>query len=248
MNAHRAAGDPRPHPTPTDDELAERITRALHARAAAQATDVDALTARLHAEAARRAGQPAPVVALRRGGRVVAAGLVTGTLAVAGAGAAAAADPYSPVARAVETAAQAVGIQWSAMPEGYTREQHDAVWAAYEVEDVERLSALWQTDPIETKARAGQMLLDGEVPPVAPRTGATAPTPDPSAEEAALEAYWASGYTTQDAEALSDLWHVELTEAKARAGQLLVEGQPVPVAPSGASEGAGATDRATPSH
>ena len=35
----------------------------------------------------------------------------------------------------------------------------------------------------------------------------------------------------EDADALATLWHVELIEAKGRAGQLLLDGLPVPVAP-----------------
>jgi hypothetical protein len=35
----------------------------------------------------------------------------------------------------------------------------------------------------------------------------------------------------EDANALADLWHVNVLEAKGRAGQLLLDGQPVPVAP-----------------
>ena len=45
------------------------------------------------------------------------------------------------------TCAHAVGIEWSAMPAGYTREQYEAFWATYTVEDMEALSALWSTRP-----------------------------------------------------------------------------------------------------
>jgi len=45
----------------------------------------------------------------------------------------------------------------------------DAFWAAgYTVDDMAALSALWHAEAIETKARAGRMLLDGQTPPVAP--------------------------------------------------------------------------------
>lgn len=242
MNAHRAAGDPRePRPQTTDDELGARIARALQSRAAAERPDVDAAAARLRAEATATAQRPATVLTLRRTGKVVASGLVVGTLAVAGAGAAAAANPYSPVARAVETAVQSVGIDWSVMPDGYTRAQYEAVWSAYGLEEIEQLSDLWQTDLITTKARAGQMLLDGEVPPL-PTDGAPLaddeipwediPVEPADPEDVALDAFWDAGYTLEDADALTRLWHVDPTEAKVRAGQLLVDGQPVPVPPS----------------
>ncbi|QGQ18247.1 hypothetical protein GC089_01910 [Cellulomonas sp. JZ18] len=237
---HRAAGDPHePVPSPsTDDELAARITRALHTRAAAEHPDLAGVAARLRAEAVRRGGRPAPALALRRGGAIAAAGVVTGALAFAGAGAAAAANPYSSVARVVEGAAQAVGIEWSAMPDGYTREQYEAFWGTYDVEDVEALSDLWQTDPIEAKARAGQMLLDGEVPPVdlarAAVPGTPAPgAPTPAGPPAPEDVFWEAGYSLVDAEALGALWGTDTAETKARAADLLRAGKPLPLPPSG---------------
>ncbi|GIG19898.1 hypothetical protein Cch01nite_06220 [Cellulomonas chitinilytica] len=45
------------------------------------------------------------------------------------------------------------------------------------------------------------------------------------------DAFWAAGYYMEDADALATLWGTDLQEAKSRAGQLLLDGQPVPVAP-----------------
>jgi hypothetical protein len=187
------------------------------------------------------AQQPSPVRTLtRRGTKVVAVGVVTGALAVAGAGAAAAANPYSGVARTVEEVAHAVGIEWSAMPDGYTRAQYEAFWAAYTVDDMEELSALWSTDAVETKARAGQMLLDGLEPPVAPSVVPSAgPSAGPSVgegrstddQQARYDAFWDAGYTVEDLDALADLWSSDPSETKARAGQLLLDGQTLPVSP-----------------
>ncbi|MFS0703888.1 hypothetical protein AB6N23_05130 [Cellulomonas sp. 179-A 9B4 NHS] len=237
---HPAAGDaPEPTSFPatpfpaTDDELAARITHALHARAAAQRPDLDAVAARLRAEAGRRDAQPATVRALHRGGKIVAAGLVTGTLAVAGAGAAAAANPYSSVARAVEGAAQAVGIDWSAMPDGYTREQYEAFWDTYDVREASALSVLWGTDMIETKARAGQMLLDGQAPPVEEAFAASPEDAAMRAADEAFPAFWAAGYTTEDLEQLVELWQGDVFEVKTRAGQTLLDGGTLPIPPSG---------------
>ena len=42
------------------------------------------------------------------------------------------------------------------MPAGYTQAQYDT------------LSALWNSDATETKAHAGQLILDGQTVPVAP--------------------------------------------------------------------------------
>lgn len=188
--------------------------------------------------------------------RLVAVGVIAATLTVGGAGAAIAANPDSPAGQAVEEALGLVGVDWSGMPDGYTREQYVAFWGAgYTPEDADALSELWGTDWTETKARAGQMILDGEEVPVAPSgTVPTAPAegtdapaaptrPEgdaPAAEEEApavdytaeqYDAFWGAGYTFEDAEALAALWGTEITETKARAGQALLDGQTLPVAP-----------------
>lgn len=89
----------------------------------------------------------------RRRRRLLLSGVVAAGLSLAGAEMATAS---SPVTDAVVGVAQAAGVDWSSMPEGYT------------VEDRAALEVLWNSDPVETKARAGQMLLDGQTPPVAP--------------------------------------------------------------------------------
>ncbi|GEN81252.1 hypothetical protein [Actinotalea fermentans] len=240
--AHASAHEP-------DDELARRITRALRSREAL--TPAPAFVARrVEAELALRAGRPTSAGARRQdalrqgarrhGGRIVAAGAATGALAVgvAGAAAAAVADPYSDVARAVESAAQALGIDWSPMPAGYSRDEYDAFWASdYTNDDVAALSELWNTDLIQTKATIGQMLLDGEPVPMVPGSapqgtdeGVWSTLPDGYTREQ-YEAFWGAGYTQQDVSALAALWNLDDTETKARAGQMLLDGEPVPVAP-----------------
>ena len=47
------------------------------------------------------------------------------------------------------------------------------------------------------------------------------------------EAYWDAGYTGDDGTALAALWHVDVYEAKATAGQMLRAGEPLPIRPSG---------------
>ncbi|GEK21989.1 hypothetical protein [Cellulomonas xylanilytica] len=213
----------RPH----DDELVARITRALHSRDADQ-PDPAVVAARIQAELAHVPDVPVRVLA-RRGGRLVAAGVLTSTLAVAGAGAAAAANPYSDVARVVEGVAQSVGLEWSAMPDGYTREQYEAFWGAgYTIDDVEALADLWHLDATATKAQAGQLLLDGQTPPVGP--GATAPDGTGSDQkQAAYDAFWEAGYTVEDLETLAELWGTDPMETKARAGQLVLDGETLPL-------------------
>ena len=64
--------------------------------------------------------------------------------------------------------------------------------------------------------------------------GSTVPDVPAGADEYTQEradAFWGAGYVMEDADALATLWHVDLLEAKGRAGQLLIDGQPVPVAP-----------------
>ena len=216
------------HP-PQDDELVARITRALHSRDAMQ-PDPAVVAARIRAELAHTPEATVSTFA-RRGGRLVAAGVVTSALAVAGAGAAAAANPYSDVARVVEGVVQSVGIDWSAMPDGYTREQYEAFWGAgYAAEDVEALGELWHTDATETKARAGQLLLDGQTPPVAPGATAEVPTDQTLTE---YDAFWHAGYTAQDAAELGRLWNLDQLESKARAGRMILDGEAPPISPGG---------------
>jgi len=231
MNEH-----PRREPAPGTalDPLAERIARSLRSREPLQ-PDPAVVTAHLEAAlAARDAAGPhrtAARVLASRGTRIAAAGVVTSTLAVAGAGAAAAAHPYSQMARTVEQVVQAVGIDWTAMPAGYTREQYDAFWdAGYTTQDLASLESLWSTDAIETKARVGQMLLDGHTPPVAP--GGPAQPEEPTSD-APWSALGDAGYSYEDAQALGELWDVDVTEAKTRAARVLVDGGTLPVPPSG---------------
>ncbi|MGW6129846.1 hypothetical protein ACWFNE_07450 [Cellulomonas sp. NPDC055163] len=176
-----------------------------------------------------------------RGRRIVAAGVVAAGLSVAGAGAAMAVAPTSAVSQAVAGALHDAGVDWSFMPEGYTQAQYEAFWGAgYTPQDVDTLGALWSTGTTETKARAGQMVLDGQELPIAPSPvvedgsgtgsgGGTIGTVEYTEEQ--LAAFWDAGYTVEDLAALNDLWSSESIETKARAGQMILDGQAVPVAP-----------------
>jgi len=59
----------------------------------------------------------------------------------------------------------------------------------------------------------------------------TVPSPTSTFTQEQSDAFWAAGYYMQDADALAQLWGTDLQEAKSRAGQLLLDGEPVPVAP-----------------
>ena len=216
---------------PTEDDIAARVAAALRSREphpAATTAAADRIAASVAAGTEARPRGVVRALPVSRAGRIAAAGVVTGTLAVVGAGAAAAANPYSGFAVAVEDAVRAVGVDWSAMPAGYTREQYQAFWdQGYTTDDVAALEDLWQTDATTAKARAGQLLLDGATVPVAP--GEAGPgdgsTGDP------MSTFWDSGYDFDDAARLAELWQVDVGEAKARAGQLLLDGDPLPIAP-----------------
>jgi len=164
--------------------------------------------------------------------RIVTVALATTGLGVAGAGLAVAAAPQSGFAQAVESVVQGAGVDWSAMPENYTQEQYEAFWGAeYTGDDLLELQKVWSLDETETKARAGQMILDGQELPFAPGTHGAPPL---SADaEIAVTEFFSAGYTVDDAQVLGALWSTDILETKARAGQMILDGQTVPVDPSG---------------
>ena len=115
----------------------------------------------------------------------------------------------------------------------YTQERADAFWGAgYYMEDADALAELWHVDLLEAKGRAGQLLLDGQPVPVAPGSSLDLTDPDTIAQ-LQLVAFWDAGYTGDDGAALAALWHVDVSEAKATAGQMIRDGQPLPIGPSG---------------
>ncbi|MBE1876680.1 hypothetical protein [Myceligenerans pegani] len=226
MNEHRPARAPVPGSDggPGHDDLAERIAAALRSRDPAEedvAAATERITAHLIAAAGARDGSGPSLV--RRASTATIAGVVASAAGVLGAGAAAAANPYTGFAKAVEEAAHAVGVDWSAMPPGYTREQYEAFWdAGYTGDDVAALADLWRTDATSAKARAGQMIVDGETVPVAPNSSG-------EPEVRAAVAFSDAGYTFEDAKRLAELWQVDVGDAKVRAGRMIMDGQTVPV-------------------
>jgi hypothetical protein len=160
--------------------------------------------------------------------RLTAIGVAAATLCVGSTGFVAAANPASAFGQAVGTAVHAAGVDWSHMPEGYTQAQYEAFWAAeYSGEDLLELQALWSLDETEAKSRAGQAILDGEQLPFAPGTHTTPELP--ADEQAATAAFLDAGYTSEDVEELSALWDMEFVETKARAGQMVLDGEELPL-------------------
>ncbi|WP_421742646.1 hypothetical protein [Cellulomonas sp.] len=118
-------------------------------------------------------------------------------------------------------------------PDEYTQERADAFWdAGYYMEDADALAALWHIDLVEAKGRAGQLLLDGQPVPIAPGSSLDLTDPDTIAQ-LQLVAFWDAGYTGDDGATLAALWNVDVIDAKATAGQMLRDGQPLPIGPSG---------------
>jgi hypothetical protein len=85
-------------------------------------------------------------------------------------------------------------------------------------------------------------VLPGEVAPVNHQPAASAPaSPAPTLSAAemqrAIEEYMSVGYDVNNAVELAQLWHMsgDLDNVKAKAGRLLLAGQPLPVQPSAAT-------------
>ena len=114
----------------------------------------------------------------------------------------------------------------------YTQARSDAFWGAgYVMEDADALAALWNVEILEAKGRAGQLLLDGQPVPIAPSSSLDLTDPG-TITQLQLAAFWDAGYTGADGAALAALWNVDVIEAKGTAGQMLRDGQPLPIGPS----------------
>jgi hypothetical protein len=113
----------------------------------------------------------------------------------------------------------------------------DAYFAAgYGYDEALQLAQLWHMtgDPATVKAEAGRRLLAGQTLPIRP----SAPSPTPTGSvpvngtDAAVAAYFAAGYTYDDALTLGKMWNIADTyQVKADAGQKLLAGQTLPIKP-----------------
>ncbi len=163
------------------------------------------------------------------GGAVLGAGLIAGVINLpvllpgtpqANGGVVTAGAPASPSAS-------------PSMSEAELQKDWDAYFnAGYGYDDALRLAQIWhmKADIGTVKAEAGKRLLAGETLPITP----TAPTPDPvgSAETSQVEAFFAAGYTYDDAVILANLWHtVDPYHAKIEGGKRLLAGQTLPIKP-----------------
>jgi hypothetical protein len=165
------------------------------------------------------------------GGAVLGAGLVAGGIALPGR------DGHSARGETL-TSTQAASSDptpsASATPTAYTQaEELNAFFAdGYDYNNAVALAKLWKvSDPYRVKAEAGRKLLEGQQLPVTPNG------PPETAAEKAQGAFFAAGYDYNDAVDLAKRWHeTDVSQVKAEAGQKLIDGQTLPIKPSGAQD------------
>lgn len=176
-------------------------------------------------------------------GATLAAGTITGALALGGA---AFADTPT-TGTTASTNAPGAGTVASAEDDSpISSVEYDAALpffvAGYTYEDAEALAEQWKTaDVYEAKVSAGEKLAAGEALPIAPSgtpttaealaagEGPSAAT-EPPAD--ATTPFFEAGYTVDDAVALAAVWKSPSAyEAKITAGEKLAAGEALPFAP-----------------
>jgi len=181
----------------------------------------------------RRAAQGA-------GGAVLGAGLVAGSVAApgwlnatsgrhGGSSISLAAPAPQPMPTALTSPSP------SASPSPLTAAQQEqalnAYFAAgYDYNDALALAQLWHMsgDPTTIKAEAGRRLLAGQQLPFKPSPEAVAS----AAQDNDLNAFFAAGYTYEDAVGLAQLWKIsDPYQAKIDAGTKLLAGESLPITP-----------------
>jgi hypothetical protein len=199
------------------------VTFAAHEHLAPDAADVLA-----------RANQIARTYHRRRwavratGGAVISAGLVAGGIALPGAIGHASGGQ-------TRTASLTLGADptTSASPPSFTAAEGSSEFfgAGYTYQDAVALGNLWnETNLNQVKASAGIKLLDGDTLPVAPSGTAE------SASDQAQDLFLTAGYDYQDAVTLAAMWNeTDIIHVKAQAGQKLMDGQTLPIKPSGST-------------
>ncbi|GAA0295655.1 hypothetical protein [Kineococcus aurantiacus] len=166
----------------------------------------------------------------RRAARLVTASIVAGGLALAGGSAYANSQEAAPV----PAAAAAVPAAAPVPPVDADQSAREVFFAAgYDYDDAVVLGARWNVDPWEAKAEGGRELAAGRTLPIAPGSAPAAPLApsDDGDDMAAVDAFFAAGYTYDDAVTLGETWNVDPWEAKVTGGQKLTAGETLPVAP-----------------
>ncbi|WP_432519298.1 hypothetical protein [Kineococcus sp. SYSU DK006] len=216
------------------NELEERLRREM--AAAVQEVQAPAWLPAAASRGGRRRVRRRRALLVAPAG-AVAAGVV-GVVALGqggwpGTGAASSVSPAAGAPAAPEAATSAAA---EATPDPLEQARLDAYFAAgYGWEEAVQLGRLWNVEPVEAKVTAGADLLDGRELPVA----APAAPADPEAPQ--RDAFFAAGYTMDDAVQLGQLWNVGTYEAKITGGTELLAGRQLPIAPSApGSDGAAA--------
>jgi len=209
----------------------------------------------------RRAAQSA-------GGAVLGAGLVAGTVAApgwlnatnnrhSGSSLSLAAPAPQPTPTPLGSPSALASPLALVSPSPLTSAQQDqavSVYfaAGYDYNDALALAQLWHMpgDPSTVKAEAGRRLLAGQTLPFKPSAAGVAT----AAEDGDLNAYFAAGYTYEDAVGLAQLWKIsDPYQAKIDGGAKLLAGetlpfaagsQPTPAAEISANAAASASDDA----
>jgi hypothetical protein len=202
------------------DQLSE--TFAAHEHLAPDALEVMARAKRIARTYQRRRW------AVRAtGGAVLGAGLVAGGIALPGRAGHAASGSVARVNAAGDPSS-------SATPPAANQAQDLAAYfaAGYDYNDAVQLAQLWNESASasgigQVKAEAGQKLLEGQKLPIPPSS-----TPE-SAEPQSVAAFFAAGYTYNDAVTLAGIWkETDTYKVKGQAGQKLLDGQKLPIPPS----------------
>jgi hypothetical protein len=177
------------------------------------------------------------------GGAVLSAGIVAGSIALPGSF-----GHSSPARGSSRTVLSPAGAPTASptptsAPTYTTAQEMNAFFAAgYDYTDAQALAKLWNdtgsTNSI--KAEAGQKLLEGQTLPVKPTA-----TPESPANKD-VNAFFAAGYSYDDAVTLSKTWHDSSYQAKAEGGKKLLAGETLPIPPSGPKDpSAGTADVVT---
>jgi hypothetical protein len=98
--------------------------------------------------------------------------------------------------------------------------------AGYTYDDAQQLAGIWNVGTYQAKVEGGHKLEKGVTLPIPP-SGQPA-----SADQRAIDAYFAAGYGYDNAVALGRIWHeTDISKVKAEAGHKLENGETLPVAP-----------------
>lgn len=168
------------------------------------------------------------------GGAALGAGIVAGSLVLPGVSSGGSTTVVMPAAGGGNGSAQP-----SPTPVTVTNALNAYFAAGYDYQDALKLKKLWHSsgDIEQVKAEAGAKLLEGQQLPIKPSGPWEATPPSapsvPTVSGKDIYAFFAAGYTYDDAVKLGRLWHESPYKAKSDAGKKLAAGQTLPVAPSG---------------